>query len=91
MDKIQAVFESSAGLRNWLHAFFWLTWASSNYRTFDCRAGPFGGQYRHLTGPAGVGLFLARFMFLQVVKLAESHKNRRNFTEKWVNILNKIL
>jgi hypothetical protein len=28
---------------------------------YSSRAGPFVGHYRHLTGPAGVGLFVAVF------------------------------
>jgi hypothetical protein len=27
-----------------------------NDRKFEFRSGPYGGHYRHLTGPAGVGL-----------------------------------
>jgi hypothetical protein len=60
MDKIQAefvMFKSIAGLRNWLQSIFLRDMRVLDVgRKFECRAGPFGGQYRHLMGPAGVGL-----------------------------------
>jgi hypothetical protein len=51
--KFQAEFV--AGLRNWIHAIFLRTLdpdVNGQKMSVPC----FGGQYRHLTGPAGVGL-----------------------------------
>jgi hypothetical protein len=59
-DKIQAefaVFESIPGLRNWLHAIFLRDIQVLDIdRKFECQTGPNRGLYRHLMGPAGVGL-----------------------------------
>jgi hypothetical protein len=53
------VFETSSGLRNWLHAFYLTKLDPDVYDRKIIVAGwSFVGHYRHPTGPAGVGLIM---------------------------------